>query len=337
VTGLVVDGASVRWHRLRANHLAARLPAGSFTSAAFAGLQDSAPRAALVALHARVERVAAGDWAAPSLVQTWAPRGAVFVVPRDDLAVFAVGIVPRDPELRRLVHELAARAGRSVTEERVRGGEASVVGPVPSALAAHFRKGPVPRLAFAVGGVELRWDARTTSLLPGPPLDADEEEARRELARRFLRSLGPATPELFAAWAGVAEGDARETFRAIAGELVAVEWEGGVGWLLAADADALAAAEPLEGTRLVPFGGDPVLQPGYEGWPRREGLPPWACSGLAVVDGEAVAAWGRRGQRVTLMALGALSARQCDEVEREASSLPVTAARVEVMWRPPED
>jgi hypothetical protein len=40
--------------RLRANHLDQRLPAGSLADAAFAGLQDSVPRAALVALHARV-------------------------------------------------------------------------------------------------------------------------------------------------------------------------------------------------------------------------------------------------------------------------------------------
>jgi hypothetical protein len=251
--------------------------------------------------------------------------------------VFALGIVPRDPELRRLVHELAARARRSVTDERVKGGEGSVVGPVPAALAAHFRKGPVPRLAFAVGGVELRWDARTTSLLPGAPLEGDDEEARRELARRFLRSLGPATPERFAAWAAVSEGDARETFRAIGGELVAVEWEGGRGSLPVADADTLVAAEAVSGTRLVPFGGDPVLQPGYEGWPRRDELPPWACSGLALLGGDAVAGWGRRGHRVTLLALRTLSPRQRDEVEREASSLPLDAAEVDVTWRRPED
>jgi hypothetical protein len=40
---------------------------------------------------------------------------------------------------------------------------------------------------------------------------------------------------------------------------------------------------------------------------------------------------------VTLLALGALSARQRDEVEREAASLPVAAAEVDVTWRGPED
>ena len=55
----------------------------------------------MTALYARVEGVRSGDWQDSSLVQTWAPRGAVFVVPRSDLALFALGIMPRDPEARR--------------------------------------------------------------------------------------------------------------------------------------------------------------------------------------------------------------------------------------------
>lgn len=47
--------------RLRANHLAERLPPGSFVLAAFAGLQDTAPRAALMSLHARLEAVEPDD------------------------------------------------------------------------------------------------------------------------------------------------------------------------------------------------------------------------------------------------------------------------------------
>ena len=110
------------WHRLRANHLGRRLPSGSLAVAAFAGLQDSAPRAALTALHARVEAVEPSDWEHPALVQTWAPRGAVFVVPRADLEVFSLGISPRDDQVRDMFGRLAARAGASVGEPRVKGG-----------------------------------------------------------------------------------------------------------------------------------------------------------------------------------------------------------------------
>lgn len=71
---LVVQPSQVLWHRLRVNHLAGRIPAGSFTSAAFADRQDSANRAAL---YSSVEDVGSTAWEHPSLVQTWAPRGAV--------------------------------------------------------------------------------------------------------------------------------------------------------------------------------------------------------------------------------------------------------------------
>lgn len=51
---LHVDAKRLQWHRLHPNHLAERLSARSFVPAAGAGLQDSAPRAALIGLHARV-------------------------------------------------------------------------------------------------------------------------------------------------------------------------------------------------------------------------------------------------------------------------------------------
>jgi hypothetical protein len=230
-----------------------------------------------------------------------------------------------------MVDALAAKARASPSEP---------LGPFPAALVSHFRPHPVGRLLFAMGGAQLRWDARTTSLVPGPPLQGDEEEARRELARRFLHSLGPATPERFSRWAAVGGDDARATFDALAGELVAVE--SGEGYVLADDADDLMAAEPVAGTRLLAFGGDPVLQPGTDVLPseagrRREELPPWASTGLVLADGEPVASWGRRQSRVTLFPFLPLGVRREDEIEREARSLPVHGAPVRVAWRRPED
>ena len=68
-------------------HLVERPPPGSHKIAAVGGLQDSAPRAALFALHARMEHVGAGSWEDPSLVQIWF-RMADYVVPRRDVGVF---------------------------------------------------------------------------------------------------------------------------------------------------------------------------------------------------------------------------------------------------------
>src|SRR5918996_2881393 len=53
-----------------------RLPPGSrsLRRAAWAGLQDSMPRAALLSIHARVRGTAPSTWEDPSLVQLWGPR-----------------------------------------------------------------------------------------------------------------------------------------------------------------------------------------------------------------------------------------------------------------------
>src|SRR5262252_5162652 len=54
---LEADLARVRNFRAGATHLAGRLPAGAYHLAAYGGLQDSAPRAALLARHARLAGV----------------------------------------------------------------------------------------------------------------------------------------------------------------------------------------------------------------------------------------------------------------------------------------
>src|SRR2546429_6983349 len=96
--------------RQRATYLHRRLPQGRLAEAAFAGLQDSAPRSAVLALHARVKDVSPSAWKDPRFVQVWGPRGAVYVVPGHDVAVFTLGRLPRDPVL-----EAAARAAAENT------------------------------------------------------------------------------------------------------------------------------------------------------------------------------------------------------------------------------
>src|SRR5256885_3313322 len=91
--------------RQRATFLHRRLPPGRLVDAAFAGLQDSAPRSAVLALHARVKDVSPSAWRDPRFVQVWGPRGAVYVVPSRDVAVFTLGRSPRNP--------VVAAAGRA--------------------------------------------------------------------------------------------------------------------------------------------------------------------------------------------------------------------------------
>src|SRR5258707_6892088 len=84
--------------RRQAGALDEQLPRGprSLRRAAWAGLQDSMPRAALLSIHARVEETEPSTWEDPSLVQLWGPRYNVFVVAGCDLAGFSLGTLPDD-------------------------------------------------------------------------------------------------------------------------------------------------------------------------------------------------------------------------------------------------
>src|SRR5438445_9367929 len=97
--------------RRRVGALDRRLPAGrrSLRSAAWAGLQDSMPRAAVLSLHARVEGAGPSIWEDMSLAQVWGPRYQVYVVAARDLPVFTLGRLPEAGKTRRTAEDLAAR------------------------------------------------------------------------------------------------------------------------------------------------------------------------------------------------------------------------------------
>src|SRR5713101_5425511 len=97
--------------RRRVGALDQRLPAGrpSLRRAAWAGLQDSMPRAALLSIHARVEGTGPSAWEDLSLVQVWGPRYQVYVVAARDLAVFTLGRLPDTGKTREKAVDLAAR------------------------------------------------------------------------------------------------------------------------------------------------------------------------------------------------------------------------------------
>src|SRR6478672_7109608 len=92
-TRLELSRSQILSFRQRAGALDERLPAGakSLHRAAWAGLQDSMPRAALFSIHARMAGTEPETWEDPSLVQIWGPRFSVYVVAKSDLAVFTLG------------------------------------------------------------------------------------------------------------------------------------------------------------------------------------------------------------------------------------------------------
>lgn len=132
-TRLRVTRRRVLAFRRRVGALDARLPmsAQSLRRAAWAGLQDSMPRAALLSLHARVEGVEPSTWEDPSLAQLWGPRYNTYVVPKRDFALFSLGRLPETGKARLRAEQLAERMhahldGRRMTDREL--GQAIGVG-----------------------------------------------------------------------------------------------------------------------------------------------------------------------------------------------------------------
>ena len=299
-------------YRLHVNHLVDRLPAGSHEQAAYVGLQDTAPRDALLGLHARMAGCVPTDWEHPSLIQTYSPRAAVYVLPARDFGVFTLGRLPLDADAVRRIDVLADRLCASLDGRERRGG-----------------MGRELREACASGRIAVRWD--TTSLwareVPRPSIDVSE--ARVELCRRHVRCFGPTTPKTFSWWSGLSPADARAVWDSLADELVEVDFEGVAGWILGADEEWLRSATLPRGVRLLPapdlrlFGrdhGGRFVGPGLrELTPAADSFHP---NGL-LVDGRIVGAWGRKGGRVDVVLSEKLDARQYGALEEEVATMPV--------------
>jgi hypothetical protein len=320
--------------RRRAGALDERLPPGarSLRRAAWAGLQDSMPRAALLSIHARVAGTSPSSWEDPSLVQLWGPRFSTYVVPARDRALFTLARLPDDERGRRRAEDLAARLhaildGRRMTDNDAGRG----LGEHPNRL----------RYAAATGTVVIRWDgARAPVLWTVPRPDVDPLDARRELARRYLHVFGPATAPAFATWAGLGAAEARAAFDALRRSLTPVRTPIGDAWILARDEPELRApARDAAAARLLPSGDAYYLLQGRD----RELLVPdarrraslWTSRvwpGAVVVDGEIAGTWRRAQAKLTITPWRRLVRAERDAVETEALSLPLATGRIDVRW-----
>jgi hypothetical protein len=303
--------------RLAVNNLSRRLPAGSYVEAAYIGLQDTAPRDALLGLHARVAACEPSAWEHPQLIQTYSPRRAVYVLPREDLGVFTIGRLPQDLTKRQALEDRADRACAEL------GGQSRSV-----------QRLPMQRDICATGRFELRWTTTSSHIRARPRPSIDEETARIELCRRHIHAFGPTTPAAFAWWAGVSKPDARQTFDLIAPELTPVDFDGHQSWILAADENAVVTTEPMRGVRfLVPsdlriFGHDRTelfVGPGLRQYsPLHDTFHP----GGLLIDGSIAGAWGRRAGKVSVRVLGPLPAGVRQAIHDEAESMPIPGAAV---------
>jgi hypothetical protein len=314
-------------YRREAGSLNERLPASakSLRLAAWAGLQDSMPRAALLSIHARVKGCGSTFWEHPSLAQLWGPRFNLYVVAGQDLPVFSLGRLPDNAARWARAYDTASRLhaildGRQMPTNQV----GKTMGVHPNSL----------RYAAPTGTVLLRWDGANDAIVwSGPPPTMEPRAARLELARRYLHIFGPSTVPSFAGWAGIGTSEAKAAFDGLADELAPVHTPIGDAWIMADDETAFretSTSNPTAPVRFLPSGDAYFLLWG----PDRELLVPdpkrraelWTTRvwpGAFLVNGEIFGVWRRSGTKVSIDTWRRLSPPEWEAVEAEATALPL--------------
>jgi hypothetical protein len=311
------------------------MPMGSqsLRRAAWAGLQDSMPRAALLSLHARVTGVEPSTWEDPSLAQLWGPRYHTYVVAKRDFALFSLGRLPDNAKGRLRAERMAERLHAHLDGTRATDRE------VGRALGV----GNELRYAATTGTVAIRWEgARAPIVWTVAAADVQPADARRELARRYVHIFGPARAVGFARWAGISRRSAADAFASLEASLVPVRSPLGDEWLLAEDEPAIRAGETVAAAaRLLPSGDAYFLLDGSEREllvpredQRRRLWTPRVWPGALLVEGEIRGTWRRAQHTVRIDPWARLSRGARDAIEAEARALPLPGVDrpIEVVW-----
>jgi hypothetical protein len=335
-SALTLSREQILAFRRRVGALHQRLPAGaaSLRAAAWAGLQDSMPRAAVLSINARVKGTQPAGWEDPALVQVWGPRFSAYVVPAQDHALFTLGRYPDDARGRRAAEDAAERvrafvAGRRMGHHDVGAG----LGVNPNSL----------KYATTTGTVLIRWEgARQPTIWTVPRPEIEPFDARVELARRYLHVFGPTSDVNFADWAGIGAAQGRAAFDALGAELTAARTPIGDRWILTTDEPVLAdRTDSPAPARLLPSGDTYYLLWGADrellipDAPRRAEL--WTSRvwpGAVMVNGDIAGVWRRAGARLSVQSWRGLSREERRAVEAEAANLPLPGLQgsVTVSW-----
>lgn len=244
------------------------------------GVHAQLMSAAEMALAARVADLSPQDvqdalWSQRTLVKSWLMRGALHLINVRDFPLY-VGALSTLQHFRRgswlKYHQVT-----SDELEAIIAGVRDVLNETPMtreqlarALAEYTGEPELEELLQSGWGALLKPAAFQGYLCYGPsdgqnvtflnPAEwigdwepVDPEQAKQEIARRYLRAYGPAAVTDFSRWLGLPESKVKQTLRALGDEVEQVEVEGWQAWALSADLDEMAATEAVRGVRLLSY------------------------------------------------------------------------------------
>lgn len=274
-----ITPAQISAFRLARHHLIQRKPTDLFTLCRdVCGVQAQVLSAAEMAWWARNHQltraqIQAALWNKRTLIKTYALRGTLHILTAKDFPVYVSALQRSQGESTR---KIMARVGLSVKEiaaletaamnalqagpltqgeltEQVK----SRVGKKTAAAIAKFWN--IFRPLFSAGlicygpprGQEVTF-IRVERWLPSFK-EIAEPEAREILLRRYLRAYGPAAPQDFSRWTGIAMNEVKTVFAALMSEVREVESASAKSFILREDYEQLRASKmPEASLRLLP-------------------------------------------------------------------------------------
>jgi len=342
--------------RLRAQGLAPRLPRRALLRAVQQVVGVNAQLVSAMALSLRA-RVAGLTWPSleaarverRALVRTWCMRGTLHLMAAADLDGLISAVPPgavrgawrwleRRASLKgdraRLVldttYQVLKREGPLARRALMAAVSAEVGFETQAAAAgAVFLNGLLGRVCFGpMPGAEPTYAALDDWL--GRPLALAGPD-HSDLARRYLRGYGPATPRDLAAWWGMGLAEARAAWAALGDELIELCVDGQPVWQLASGGPALDEAEPPGSTVCLLPAFDTYLL----GYADRDFAVPRPYQArifhggqvvpTLLVDGAAAGTWRyeQRGRqmRVAVAPFAALSRAVREGIEAEAQDI----------------
>jgi winged helix DNA-binding protein len=350
--------AQVHALRLERHHLMRRAPKKDLTKVVgeISGVQAQVMSAAELQVAVRVdcsvEDVRKALWKDKTLVKTWLMRGTLHLIPGKDLPLYTAATSRRwvrinnawlkfmqvsEPEVWQLVDAMgAALSGTPMSREELID---VVAKDKPARIRAALKSGwggmlkPAARngmLCFGPSRGQNVTFVRPPEWL-GSWRKVDPEDALADVARRYLRTYGPATKEDFARWWGNWSGVGVAAWAALEKELAAVSVEGYKAQMLSADLESLPDPSADPSVQLLP-NFDPYLM----GHSNRDHLfdpaHRWKVSRVAgwispvvLADGRVLGTWGHvasgKTLRITVEPFKSLPVKVKSEVRARAESI----------------